>query len=135
MKKNESLLIIKPDAVKRKLIGKIISILEEKFSITNIVFFKFDKIKAEKFYFEHRKKDFYDELISFISSDFVVVLILSGDENIIYDLRLCVGNTDFNKADKNTIRGLFATGLTTNVVHASDSFNSYLREYAIIFNS
>ncbi len=130
---NKTLLLIKPDAFQQKLVGKIISILEKKFDLIKIKLFKFSVDEAKEFYYEHKDKIFYNELISFITSDFIVAIILRCEGNAIYKLRRIIGNTDFKKASKRSIRGRFATGLTTNVVHASDTLDSYAREVKIIF--
>lgn len=129
---NKTLVLIKPDSVKNKFIGSILSIFEKKFLIYNIRSIKLSVELAKNFYIEHKNKDFYDELVSFITSDIVVVVILAGDQNIISDVRKIVGHTDFRKADVGTIRNLFAKGLTENAVHASDSLDSYIRESKLL---
>lgn len=134
MKQHKTLLIIKPDAVLKKNIGNIISMLEINFSLVSIHTFNFTENIAKEFYIEHKGKPFYLELVNFIISGLVVVIILGGDNNIITNTRMLVGCTDFQKADKDTIRYKFAESLTKNAVHASDSFNSFLREYKLIFN-
>lgn len=130
---NKTLLLIKPDSVKNKFVGKILSILEENFILYKIMSVKFDDKLAKEFYIEHKNKSFYNELVSFISSDIVVAVILLGNESIISDVRKIIGNTDFKKAEKGTIRNLFAKSLTENAVHASDSFTSYEREVKLLF--
>lgn len=130
----KTLLIIKPDITKKKLIGKIISQLEENnLLIENIFTLKLKKEDAEEFYNDHIKKKFFNELIDFIISDKVVAIILSG-ENIISKIRTIIGDTNFKNAEKNTIRANFATSLTENAVHASDSKNSADKEIKIILN-
>jgi len=133
--KNKTLLLIKPDIVKKKLVGSIISFLEKEcIDIINIRMIKFSKSMAEDFYSEHKDKKFYNELVEFIISDYVVVLILKGDD-IINKTRSLIGNTNYLNAEANTIRKQFATSLTQNAVHASDKFDSFLREYKILFNN
>ncbi len=127
-----TLLLVKPDGINRKIIGEIISMLEHNFFIKEFFFIKFDKYSAEEFYIEHVHKDFYEELVNFIISDRVLVVLISGDEHVFLNVRKFVGNTDFRKADANSIRGRFASSLTKNVVHASDSVYSYFRELEII---
>lgn len=134
MEKETTLLLIKPDIIKKNLIGKIISIIEE----NNI---KIDKIKthhlttsqAKLFYKEHSEKIFFEELISFITSEKIVALVLSG-KNVIEKIRILIGHTNLTKAEKNTIRANYATSLTENAVHASDSKSSAEREIKILFD-
>ena len=132
--KNKTLLIIKPDIVKKKSIGKIITFLEDhNIKIINLKMFDFSKTIADKFYNEHKNKPFYNELIDFIISGSVVILILGGVD-IINKTRDIIGHTDPQKAKNATIRKYFATDLTQNAVHASDSFESFVREYKIVFD-
>ncbi|HIH2763447.1 MAG TPA: nucleoside-diphosphate kinase [Candidatus Azoamicus sp.] len=131
----KTLLIIKPDAVKSKVVGKIISILED----NNIDILKIKKLLLKKcdakiFYFEHRDKSFYDELVNFMSSGPIIVLILS-DISVISKIRKIIGHTNYNLAEDGTIRKMFAKSLTENAVHASDSYDSFLRESRIIFEA
>ena len=131
-KKNKTLLIIKPDAVRNKTVGNIIDIIEKNnITILNMNMIKLDANTAKKFYSEHNTKSFYDELINFIISGPIVVLILEGKE-IITQVRNLIGNTNFKKADKGTIREKFATSVTENAVHASDSIKSFENEIKII---
>ncbi|MEO5354736.1 MAG: nucleoside-diphosphate kinase [Magnetococcus sp. XQGC-1] len=130
----KTLLLIKPDITKQKLIGKIISIIEENnISIDNILMLKLKKSEAELFYKDHEKKFFFNELVNFITSDKIVAIILSG-ENIINETRKLIGDTNFKNAEKNTIRALFATSLTENAVHASDSKVSAIKEINLILD-
>ena len=130
---NQTLLIIKPDIVKKNLIGEIINILEkENIKIKNIKMFKLNKNNAQIFYDEHKNKKFYNELVDFMISGSIVALILEGT-NIIIKTRKLIGNTDFKKAENGTIRKNFATSLTKNAVHASDSYESFKKEKIIIF--
>ena len=129
----ETILIIKPDIIKKKYIGKILNILERKnIQIKYLKMIKLDYNTAREFYLEHEKKNFFNELINFIISEKIVILILEGN-NIINKIRNLIGNTDLTKAKKNTIRKKFATNLTENAVHASDSKNSFLKEKKILF--
>ena len=130
----KTLILIKPDIIKKNRIGKIISILEEnKLEINNIFMFNFKDEEAKIFYKDHQTKPFFNELISFIKSDKIVAIILSG-ENIINKVRKLIGDTNYKKAENNTIRSMFATSLTENAVHASDSIESSKREINIILN-
>lgn len=128
----KTLLLIKPDITKKKLIGKIISIIEENnLIIENIFMLKLNNEHAKIFYKDHEKKIFFNELIKFITSNKIIALILSG-ENIITKTRELIGETNFQNAKKNTIRALFATSITENAVHASDSITSANKEIKII---
>src|SRR5574341_2669515 len=107
-RKEKSLLIIKPDAVKRNLVGKILAQVEEAgFKILDLKMLKIRKAKAQKFYGVHNGKPFYKELVNYISSGTIVPILLEK-ENAIADLRELIGNTDPSKAAPNTIRKNFA---------------------------
>ncbi|MEO0255553.1 MAG: nucleoside-diphosphate kinase [candidate division WOR-3 bacterium] len=125
----KTLLIIKPDAVRRNLIGKIISMCEENgFKVLNIKMEKLTREKAESFYKVHKGKDFFENLIDYITSDYVVAILLER-EKAIETLRELVGATDPKKAKPGTIRYLFGISITENSVHASDSKESF--EYEV----
>ena len=131
--KERSLLVIKPDAVKEKKIGKIIEILEENgFEIKGIRMKRLTKEEAEKFYIPHKGKDFFDKLINFVTSGEVVGIIVEK-ENAIEKLRELVGETDPKKARCGTIRYMFGKNITENAVHAADSIDSFEREISIFF--
>lgn len=129
----KTLLIIKPDAVKRNLIGKIISICEENgFKVLNIKMERLTKEKAQSFYDVHREKDFFEVLVDYITSDRIVAVLLEG-EDAIQKLRELVGATDPKKARPGTIRYLFGIDITRNSVHASDSRESFEYELKHFF--
>jgi nucleoside-diphosphate kinase len=124
----KTLIILKPDAVKRKLIGKIISRFEMKgLNIKELTMAKLDSYILEKHYEEHKNKAFFNDLIDFMTSGSVILIVLEG-KNCIKTVRKMVGATDPFEADPGTIRGDFAHSLTENVIHASDSKNSADRE-------
>lgn len=130
----KTLLIIKPDAVEKKIVGRIISILEN--NNIDILFIKkifLSRNEAENFYFEHKNKDFYLELIDFMTSGNIYVLILSGI-SVVSNVRNLIGHTNHKLAASGTIRSIFASSMTKNAVHASDSFESFLREAKVLFN-
>ena len=130
-----TLVVIKPDAVRRKLAGKIISRFEEKgFTIENLKSYSFSKEKAEEFYSAHNNKPFFNELVSFIISGPSMALILHGN-NAIDTVRIMIGSTKSYEAVPGTIRGDLALNITDNVVHASDSYESFIKEAAVIFDS
>ncbi|MFO8020381.1 MAG: nucleoside-diphosphate kinase [Promethearchaeia archaeon] len=132
-----SLVLIKPDATRRKLIGKILSRFEENnLTIKALKMLKISKELAEKHYAEHKGKDFYDDLIKFITSGPAIALILEGKNAISY-IRELVGATNPAEAKKGTIRGDLkkepVTSVTENMVHASDSLESAKREITLFF--
>lgn len=130
-----TLVIIKPDALKRKLAGKIISRFEEKgFTIENLKSYSFTKEKAEEFYSAHSNKPFFNELVSFITSGPTMALILDGN-SAINTVRIMIGSTKSYEAAPGTIRGDLALNITDNIVHASDSYESFIKEVGVIFDS
>ena len=133
MSNEETLIVIKPDGFKRNLTGKILSRLEDKgFKIKDLKLFNFTIQKAEEFYSSHREKPFFNELVSFISSGPVVACILDGN-NAINTVRLLIGSTKSFEATPGTIRGDFGLGVTDNIIHASDSSESFMKESRVIF--
>jgi nucleoside-diphosphate kinase len=135
MVSEQTLLIVKPDGFKRALTGKILARFEEKgFIIKNLKSYNFTKQKAEEFYSVHNQKPFFNELVSFISSGMVVACILEGN-NAINTVRMMIGTTKSFEANPGTIRGDFGLGFTDNIVHASDSPESFIKESQVIFNS
>jgi len=129
----QSLFIVKPDGVERKLIGQILSRFENKgFKIIKLKMFTFTKEMAEEFYSDHKSKPFFGELVSFITSGRVVATVIEGN-NAIATTRLMIGSTKSFEASPGSIRGDFALGLTDNIIHASDSKESFEKEVAVIF--
>jgi nucleoside-diphosphate kinase len=130
----QTLIVVKPDGFKNGLVGKIISRFEEKgFQIVNLRSFQFDTDTARKFYDAHKDKHFFNDLVSFICSGKTVGCILEGN-NAISTVRVMVGNTKSTEAQPGTIRGDFGLGFTDNIIHASDSAESFIKESKIIFN-
>lgn len=128
-----TLVIIKPDGVKRGLIGEVINRYERKgLNILDIKLLKPNKDILEKHYMEHREKPFYKELISYMMSGKVLVMILEGN-NAISLVRKINGKTNPLEAEPGTIRGDFGSSVTENIVHASDSKESAEREISIWF--
>jgi nucleoside-diphosphate kinase len=131
----QTLIVIKPDGFRRGLIGKIISRFEDKgFHIKDLKFYEFSNENAQKFYAAHREKPFFNELVSFLSSGVVVACILEGN-NAINTVRTMIGTTKSFDALPGTIRGDYGLGLTNNIIHASDSPESFIKESAVIFDS
>lgn len=129
----QTLLIVKPDGVERKLVGEIISRFEKKgFIIVKLKMFTFTKSMAEEFYSVHKSKPFFEELVSFITSGRVVAAVIEGN-NAINTTRLMIGSTKSFEAAPGTIRGDFGLGVSDNIIHASDSKESFDKEVAVVF--
>ncbi|NWG09710.1 MAG: nucleoside-diphosphate kinase [Nitrososphaerales archaeon] len=132
---DRTMIIIKPDAVKRGLIGKVISRFEDKgFEIPKLEMMRLSEKRAKMLYAVHASKPFFKDLVSFITSGPVVVAIIEGQDACEATRRM-IGPTDPKKAPKGTIRGDFATSITENVIHAPDSPENFLKEYKVIFSS
>ncbi len=116
-----TLAIIKPDAVSKGYVGKIITRIEEEgFVIRAMKMLKLSKHEAEAFYHVHREKPFFEELTRFMSSGPVVVMVLEG-EGAIKRWRDVMGATDPAKAAEGTLRRLYGSNITMNAVHGSDA--------------
>lgn len=134
MKSECTLIVIKPDGIQRHLIGKIISRFEDKgFGVINLRLFIFSREQASEFYSVHKAKPFFEELVSFITSGPVIACLIEGN-NAITAVRLMAGATKSFEAAPGTIRGDFGLGLTENLIHASDSPESFIKESGVIFN-
>ena len=126
--------MIKPDGVKRNLIGEVISRVEEKgFEITKIKMMMISKSLAEEHYGEHKDKPFFNDLVEFITSGPVVAMQVEG-ENVVAQIRNLIGATNPSDATPGSIRGDLATELDQNVVHGSDSDKSAERELNLFFS-
>ena len=126
--------MIKPDGVKRNLIGEIISRVEEKgFKITKIKMMTINQNLAEEHYGEHKDKPFFSDLVNFITSGPVVAMQVEG-ENVVAQIRNLMGATNPSDATPGSIRGDLATELDKNVVHGSDSDESAERELNLFFS-
>ena len=129
----QTLIIVKPDAVKRNLAEEIISRFEKKgFTISKQKMLNFTTEMAKQFYSVHSSKPFFNELVSFITSGKVVVAIIEGD-NVINVTREIIGKTNPKEADAGTIRGDFGISITENSIHASDSSESFDKEVNVVF--
>lgn len=125
--------IIKPDAVRRNLIGQI----TQRFESNGLVIVaskmkRLTRAEAEGFYAEHKGRDFYEPLIEYMISNPIIVQVLEG-ENAIKKNREIMGVTDPAKAEANTIRADFALSVRENSVHGSDSEASAAREIEYFF--
>ena len=129
-----TLVLIKPDAVQRGLMGEIISRLERKgLQLVAMKMFWMDKELATKHYFEHTEKSFYPKLEEFVTSAPSIAMIWQGDSaaSIVREL---IGATDSRRAAAGTIRGDYGMSMRNNLVHASDCVESANREMSLFFN-
>ena len=125
--------MVKPDGVKRNLIGEVISRVEkEGFQITKIKMMDISEELAKEHYGEHANKPFFKDLVSFITSGPVVAMEVQG-EDVVSEIRRIMGATNPSDADPGTIRADLATKLEENVVHGSDSPESAERELSLFF--
>jgi nucleoside-diphosphate kinase len=127
------LVLIKPDAVRRGLVGEVLTRFERKgLTIETLVLRTMDAELADRHYAEHLEKDFYPALKAFMTSGPLVALILAGDQ-VIEVVRTLVGATDGRVAAAGTIRGDLSLSNRENLVHASDSADSAKREIELWF--
>lgn len=125
--------MIKPDAVRRNLVGEIVSRFEKRgLKIVGLKMIKMDRVMAEKLYEEHKGKSFFEELINYITSGPVVCMVIEGDD-VVSLIRKMIGNTDPKEAPPGTIRGDYALSKAENVIHASDSEEKAKKEISIFF--
>ncbi len=131
----QTLGIIKPDGVSRKLIGTVIKRLEENdIHIVAMKMVKMTKDQARGFYKVHEGKPFFESLTDFMSSGPCVVMILQGPD-IIARYRKLMGATNYKEAEEGTIRRDFASDIEKNIVHGSDSSENALIEIGYFFNA
>lgn len=131
----KTLVLIKPDAVRARHIGDIIKIYEEKgLDILAMKMLKMDERLASKHYEEHIGRDYYDDLMGFMTSGPIVAMVLQG-EDAIANVRAINGKTNPAQAAEGTIRKLYAASGTRNAVHASDSPENAKREISIFFSA
>tara|TARA_B100000131_G_scaffold82641_1_gene79631 strand:+ start:212 stop:610 length:399 start_codon:yes stop_codon:yes gene_type:complete len=125
--------MVKPDGVKRNLIGEVISRVEkEGFKITKIKMMDISEELAQEHYGEHSDKPFFNDLVTFITSGPVVAMEVEG-EDAVPEIRRIMGATNPSDAEPGTIRADLATKLEENVVHGSDSPESAERELSLFF--
>jgi nucleoside-diphosphate kinase len=130
----KTLSIIKPDGVSKKLIGQVISVFESAgFGIVAMKMKWLSKSEAEGFYYVHRERPFFSELVDFMTSGPVVIMVLEG-ENVIKLNRELMGATDPAEAKEGTIRARWAGSKQNNIVHGSDSEESARFEISHFFS-
>jgi nucleoside-diphosphate kinase len=131
---DRTLVLLKPDAVERGLVGEILSRFERKgLTIVAMDLRSLDADTLARHYEEHVGKGFYGDLVAFMARGPVVAMVLEGPEDTWEVVRAMVGATNPRKADAGTIRGDLGILLTENLVHASDSLASAEREAGIFF--
>lgn len=129
-----TLAILKPDCVEAKLVGKVIDrILDTEFKIIAMKMVKLNKRTAGAFYAVHVGKPFFDDLVTFMSSNTCIPMVLEK-YNAVDDFRKLIGATDPTEAVEGTIRKEFATSKQKNIVHASDSAENAAIEIAFFFS-
>lgn len=130
-----TLSIIKPDAVKKNVVGKIIDRFESNgLKIAAMRKLVLSEKNAQDFYAIHKERPFFRDLVSFMTSGPVVVMVLEG-ENAVKKNRDLMGETDPKKAAKGTIRADFAESIDANAVHGSDSLENAKNEIAFFFSA
>jgi len=131
-----SLILLKPDAVERSLVGEIVSRFERKgLTIVAMQLRQLDAAILERHYEEHKGKGFYNELVSFMSRGPVVAIVVEGPQDTWEIVRTMMGATNPKAAAPGTIRGDLGTMFTENLIHGSDSAASAAREIGIFFPS
>jgi nucleoside-diphosphate kinase len=132
--KERTLCIVKPDAVKRRVVGRILAMIEEG-GLTPVAtrLLTLAPTDAERFYAVHRERPFFADLVRFMSSGPVLVAVLEGD-GAIARWRDLMGPTDSKKAPKKTVRGEFGTDIEKNAVHGSDGPDTARAEIGFFFS-
>ncbi|MFH1222955.1 MAG: nucleoside-diphosphate kinase [Pseudomonadota bacterium] len=134
MRRERTLVIIKPDAVERNLVGSIVRHIER--SGINVKAIKMTKLAVEtgrRLYAEHKEKPFYNDLIEYMTSNAIAALIVEGEDGI-KRVREIIGNTDPVKACEGSIRKLYAISKQKNAVHASGTRQQAYQELECIFH-
>ncbi len=131
----QTLSLIKPDGVKRRLMGEVIGRFEKAgLNLKAMKMLRLTPAQARAFYEVHKERPFYDSLTTFMSSGPIVAMILEG-ENAVQTNRDLMGATDYRQAAPGTIRADFAREIEANIVHGSDSPESAAVEIAFFFNA
>ncbi|TRZ80075.1 nucleoside-diphosphate kinase [bacterium] len=134
-KQERTLIVIKPDALQRNLLGEIIARFERKgLKIIGLKMVSMDDVLLEKHYSHHKNKPFFTSLKKYMKSSPVIMMVLEGLE-VVNAVRLITGITKGREADAGTIRGDFAMSSQCNIIHASDSSDSAEKEIYRFFNN
>ena len=139
MSSEQTLILVKPDGVKRGLVGEVIARVERKgYKVSNLKMLTADRALLTQHYAEHEGKPFYEPLLEFMMSGPIVAMVAEG-ERVIEGFRKLAGTTDPTTAEPGTIRGDLArdtgTKVVQNIVHGSDSPESAAREIKIFFGN
>lgn len=130
---NRTLLIIKPDATERNLVGHVVNRLEKAgFKIVGMQMMQLQQKQAEGFYAVHKERPFYQSLVAFMTSGVVVPMVLEKD-NAVADLRTLMGATNPAEAACGTIRSEIGVNIEKNSVHGSDSDENAKKEISFFF--
>jgi len=129
-----SFVMMKPDTVQRRIMGKVLSRFEEKgLQLVGMKLIQIDEALAKEHYGEHAEKPFFNDLVSYITSSPALAMVIKGEDSISL-IRKIVGATNPKEADLGTVRGDFALDMGRNVIHASDSPASAEREISLFFD-
>ena len=129
-----TVVLIKPDAVKKGVIGKIITRLEnEKFTLIAAKFLRMPEDLLDDWYAHHKNKPFFPELKNFMTSTPVMAMLWEGDNQTVERVRELCGPTDSLRAEKGTIRGDFGEDIQRNAIHASEDEHAANKEMDLIF--
>jgi nucleoside-diphosphate kinase len=134
MKNNITFTMIKPDAIENGHAGDILSmIIKSDFQISALKLTQLTKKQAQVFYNIHRKKPFFDDLVTFMTRSPIIVAVLEKN-SAVEDFRRLIGSTNPEKAEKGTVRKLFATSMGENAIHGSDSVDNARIESSFFFS-
>jgi nucleoside-diphosphate kinase len=134
-KQERTLSIVKPDAVAKNYTGQVIAMLEKAgLKVVGAKMMHLSQSQAEGFYAVHKERPFFQELVRFMTSGPVLVMVLEG-ENAVLKNREVMGATDPRKAAPGTIRAVFGNGIEENVVHGSDSLENAEKEIRYFFQA
>ena len=129
----QTFVMVKPDGVRRRLVGEVVSRIEAKgYELKEMKLFTIDESLAKKHYAEHTEKPFFSELVTFVTSGPVVAMVVEGADAVA-GMRGIMGATNPLEAVPGSIRGDFASLITENIVHGSDSPESAEREINLFF--
>jgi nucleoside-diphosphate kinase len=130
----QTLVLLKPDAIERKLVGEIISRLEGrelKMVATKMIWV--DEALAKRHYADHKGKPFFEGLVEFITSGPIIAAVFEG-EDAVAEVRRVMGETDPARSEPGTIRGDLAQDIGRNLIHGSDSYETAEKEIALFFS-
>ena len=129
-----TLTILKPDCIRKNLVGEVLGRIEEAgFQVRALRMMRLSKAEAEAFYAVHRERPFFDDLTDFMSSGPCVPAVLEKEGDAIEDFRALIGATDPAEAQEGTVRAAFADSVGENIVHGADSPENARREAAFFF--